>query len=82
MAEKEKRIPESFLHARFVRALPDEYSHVKKTLQPMKRDRAEFIRMVGTRYSTLPQKKGSQRSSQPHEQAFFLSESGGRSGAR
>ena len=38
--------------------------------------------MVGTQYFTPPQKKGSQRSSRPPEQAFFLSESGGRSGAR
>ena len=76
-------IPDIFLHARFVRALPDEYRHVKATLQAMKnRDRAEIIRMVGTRYSTLPQKKGSQRSSRPPEPAFFSSESGGRRGAR
>ena len=38
--------------------------------------------MVGTRYSTLPQKKGSQWSSWPPEQAFFSSERGGQSGAR
>ena len=39
------------------------YGHVKATLQAMKnRDRAEIIRMVGTWYSTLPQKKRSQRS--------------------
>ena len=38
--------------------------------------------MVGTRYSTLPQKKGSQRSSGPPEQTLFLSESGGCRGAR
>ena len=31
------------------------------------RDRVEIIRMVGTWYSTLPQKKGSQRSSRPPE---------------
>ena len=46
------------------------------------RDRAEIICMVGTRYSNLLQKEGSQRSSQPLEQAFFSSESDGRSGAR
>ena len=47
-------ISDTFLHARFVRALPDEYDHVKATLQAMKsRDRAEIIRMVGTWYSTL-----------------------------
>ena len=46
------------------------------------RDRAEIIRMVGTRYSTLLQKKGSQRSSRPPEQAFFTSGSGERIGAR
>ena len=76
-------IPGTFQHARFVRALPDEYGHVKVTLQVMKnRDRAEIIRMVGTRYSTLPQKKGSQQSSRPPEQAFFSCERVGRSGAR
>ena len=32
MAEKGMGIPDTFLHARFVRALPDEYSHVKATL--------------------------------------------------
>ena len=84
MTEKGMGIPDTFLHARFVRALPDEYDHVKATLQAMKnRDRAEIIRVVGMRwYFTLPQKKGSQRSSRPSEQAFFSSESGGRSGAR
>ena len=82
-AEKEMGIPDTFLHARFVRALPDEYGRVKATLQAMKnRDRVEIARMVGTRYSTLPQKKGSQRSSRSPEQAFFSSESGGWRGAR
>ena len=76
-------IPDISLHARFVRALPYKYGHVKATLQAMKnRDWAEIIRMVGTRYSTLPQKKGSQRSSRPPEQAFFSSKSDGRGGAR
>ena len=75
--------PDAFLYARFVRALPDEYGHVKATLQAIKkRDRVESIRMVGTRYSTLPQKKGSQGLSRPPEQAFISSTSGGRSGAR
>ena len=83
MAEKGVGIPDTFLHTRFVRALPDEYSHVKATLQAMKnRDRAVIIRMVGTRYSTLHQKRGSQRSSQPPEHAFFSNESGDRRGAR
>ena len=83
MAEKGMGIPDTFLQVRFVRALPDEYGYVKATLQAMEnRDRAEIIRMVGTRYSTLPQKKGSQRSSGPPEQAFFSSKSGGRRGAR
>ena len=64
MAKKVKGFPDTFLHARFVRALPDEYGHAMATLQAMKNsDRAEIIRMVGTRYSTLPQKKGSKRSS-------------------
>ena len=45
------------------------------------RDRVEIIRIVGTRYRTLLQKKVSQRSSRPPEQAFFSSESGVRSGA-
>ena len=61
-------IPDTFLHARFIRALPNEYSHVKATLQVMKnRDRTEIIRMVSTRYSPLPLKKESQRSSRPLE---------------
>ena len=83
MAEKEMGVPNTFLHARFVRALPDEYGHVKATLQQMKnRDRPEIIRMIGTRYSTLPQKKGLKPSSRPPEQAFFSNESGGRRDAR
>ena len=77
------RIPDAVLHARFVRALPDEYSLVKETLQSMRnRDRDEIIRMVSTRHSNLPQKNGAQRSSRQPEQAFASSESGGRSGAR
>ena len=72
-----------FLHASFVHALPDEYGHAKVTLQAMKNhDRVEIICMVGTRYSTLPHKKGLQRSSRPPEQAFFSSKSGGRNGAQ
>ena len=83
MAEKWMGIPDTFLHARFVRVLPDEYDHLKATLQAIKnRNRAEIIRMVCTRYSTLPQKKGSQRSSRPPKQAFFSSESGGQRSAR
>ena len=77
------RIPDAVLHARFVRALPDEYFLVKETLQAMRnRDRDEIIRMVSTRHSNLPQKKGAQRSSRQPEQAFVSSESGSRSGAR
>ena len=77
MAEKGMGISDTFLHARFVRALPNEYSHVKATLQAMKnRDRTEIVRMVSTRYSPLLQTKGSQRSSRPLEQAFFSNESG------
>ena len=77
------RIPEAVLHARFVRALPDEYSLVKETLQAMKnRDRDEIIRMVSTRHSNLPQKKGAQRTSRQPGQAFVSNESGNRSGAR
>ena len=83
MAEKGMGTPDTFLHVRFVRALLDEHGHVKAMLQAMKnRNRAETIRMVGTRYSILPRKKGSQRSSRPPEQAFFLSKSGDRSIAR
>ena len=83
ITEKGVEIPDTSLHAPFVRALPDEYGQVKATLQAMKnRDRAEIICMVVTRYSTLPQKKGSPRSSRSPEQAFFSSESGSRSGAR
>ena len=82
MAKKGIGIPDTFQKARLVCALPDEYGHVKATLQAMKnRDRAEIIRIVSTRHSTLPQKKGSQWSSWPPEQAFFSSESGSRSGA-
>ena len=77
------RIPDAVVHARFVRALPDEYSLVKEMLQTMKnRDRDEIIRMVSTRHSNLPQKKGAQRTSRQPEQAFVSSESGNRSGAR
>ena len=77
------RIPDAVVHARFVRALPDEYSLVKETLQAMKnRDRDEIIRMVSTRHSNLPQKKGAQRSSRQPERAFVSNESGNRSGAR
>ena len=82
IGEKGMGIPGTFLHARFVRALPDEYGLVKATLQAVQnRHRTKIILMVGTRYSTLPQKKGSQRSSRPPQQAFISSESGGRSGA-
>ena len=60
MVEKGMGIPDTFLHACFLRALPDEHGHVKAALQAMKNcGRAEIIRMVGTRYSTLPQNKGS-----------------------
>ena len=59
ITEKGVEIPDTSLHAPFVRALPDEYGQVKATLQAMKnRDRAEIICMVVTRYSTLPQKRG------------------------
>ena len=77
------RIPDAVLHVRFVRALPDEYSLVKKTLQAMRnRDRDKIIRMVSTRHSNPPQKKGAQRFSRQPEQAFISSESSSRSGAR
>ena len=57
--------------------------YFKETLQAMRnRDRDEIIRMVSTRHSNLPQKKGAQRSSRQPEQAFVSSESGSRSGAR
>ena len=83
MDEKGMGIPDTFLHARFVCALPDEYDHVKATLQAMKNcDWAKILRMVGTRYSILPQKKGSQLSFRPPEQVFYSSESSGRRGAR
>ena len=72
MTEKGLGIPDSFLHARFVRALLDEYCHIKPTLQTItNRDRAEIIRVVGTRCSTLPQTKGSKRSCRPPEQLLF-----------
>ena len=62
IAEKGMGFPDNFLHARFVRALPDEYGRVKATLQTLKnRDRVEIVRMAGTRYPTLPQKKRLQR---------------------
>ena len=83
MPEKGIGIPDNFLHARFVPALPDEYYHIKATLQTMtNRDRAEIICMVGTRCSTLLQKKGSKRSCRPPEQALFSRESVGRRSAR
>ena len=51
MTEKGMEIPDTFLPAHFVRALPEEYGPVKATLQAMKnRDWAEIIRLVGTRY--------------------------------
>ena len=53
------RIPDAVLHAHFVRALPDEYSLVKETLQAMRnRDRDEIIRMVSTRHSNLLKRRG------------------------
>ena len=77
------RIPDTVLHACFVRALPAEYDHARETLQSMKnRDRDEIIRVVSTRYFNLPQKKGAQRSSRPPEHAIFASKSVGRSGPR
>ena len=72
------RIPETVLHARFVRALPVEYDHAKETLQSIKTGDRD---VVSKRYSNLPERKGAQRSSQTPEQAFFSSESGGRSSA-
>ena len=76
-------IPDTVLHARFVRALPAKYDHAKETLQSMKnRDRDKIIRVVSTPYLKLPQKKEAQRLSRPPEYAFFSNESGGRSGAR
>ena len=57
-------IPDTFLHSRSFRALPDEYDYAKATLQAMKnRDRAEIISMVGTRYSFLAFPRG--RSGRP-----------------
>ena len=57
------RIPDTVLHARFVRALP---ADCKETLQSMRnRDRDEIIRVVSTRFFNLPRKKGAQRSSRP-----------------
>ena len=48
MTEKEMGILNTFLHALFVRALPDKYGQVMATLQAMKnRDRAKIIRMFG-----------------------------------
>ena len=77
------RIPDTVLHACFVRAPPAEYDHAKETLQAMtNRDRDEIIRVVSTRYFNLPQNKGAKRSSRPPKHAFFSSESGGRSGTR
>ena len=47
------RIPDTVLHARFVRALPAKYDHAKKTIQSIKTwDGEEIIRVVSTRYST------------------------------
>ena len=62
MVDKGMGIPDTLLQARFVHALSDEYGHVKATLQAMKnRDRVDVVGMASSRYSTLPQKKGSQR---------------------
>ena len=77
------RIPDPVLHARFVRAMPDEYAHAKETLQNMKdRNRGDIVRIVGTRYTNLPAKKGAQRSSRTSEHAFISSEGGNKGGAR
>ena len=58
-------IPDTVLHARFARALSAEYDHAKETLQSRKnQDRDEIIRVVSTRYSSLPPKKG-ERSARP-----------------
>ena len=66
MADKGMGIPDTFLHAHYLRTLPDEYGHIKATLQAMKnRDRVEIIRMVDTWYFTIPHKKISQRLSRP-----------------
>ena len=57
--------------------------YLAETLQAMNnRDRDEIIRMVSTRHSNLPQKKGAQRTSRQPEQAFVSSERVNRSGAR
>ena len=70
MAEKGMGIRETFLHAHFVRALPDEYDHVKATLQAMKnRDRAEIIRMVGARYSCSTRRGRSGRPGRPSKRS-------------
>ena len=59
MAEKGMGIPDTFLHARCVRALPNEYSHVKATLQATKnRDRTEIIRMVTGGTPPCPRRRG------------------------
>ena len=63
------RIPDAVVHARFVRALPDEYSLVKETLQAMKnRDRDEIIRMVNTHEVLLKkEQQGVNPSGELHE---------------
>ena len=58
--KSESKIPDLVLHARFVRALPDEYAHVKETLLSMKeQNRAKIVRMIGARFSNFtPEKEG------------------------
>ena len=64
MAEKAIGIPDTFLHARFVRTLPDEYSNVKATLQAMKnRDRARSSVWSARGTPPCPRRRG--RSGRP-----------------
>ena len=74
MAEKGMVIPDAVMHARFVRALPDEDGHIKAMLQAMKnRNRAKIIHMVEEGVAAVV----------PAARASILRErSGGRSGAR
>ena len=63
-------LPDTFLHARFVRALPEEYSNTKETLQSMKnRTRDEIVRMVGA--PTCPRKRGHIGHPEPRTRRFY-----------
>ena len=79
MSEKGMEIPDTFLHARFVRALHDEYGHVKVMLQAMKnRDRAEIIVWSAHGAPPCPRRSGrSGRLGRPSKRSFRAKDAAG-----